>query len=282
MSEDFENQLYELHDESDRLMGEGDLSGALSFAQRAHAFAVEHEGQLSRAAQLDTLYLLINVLLEAEQAREALSLCDEIQQIDPEDTEVALLRGVALLLLLQFDEAQAELESYPRDGVGRAEALWHLAVLAEFRGDDEEADRHFSEAHSLDPEKVMMPVRMGADEVSRLLREVIDEMADGPLGRLLENLVIQIERLPDLQLLGESDPPLSPFILGLYQGTPWGDQSVFEQPHGLNRVLIFQRSIERVASDREALREQLIITLHHEIGHHSGWDEEDLAERGLD
>ncbi|MBN1476105.1 metallopeptidase family protein [Candidatus Sumerlaeota bacterium] len=282
MSEDFENQLYELHDESDRLMGEGDVCGALTFAQRAHAFAVEHEAQISRAAQLDTLYLLVNVLLEAEQAREALSLCDEIQQIDPEDMEIALSRGIALLLLLRFDEAQSEFESYPHDSGGRAEALWHLAVLAEFRGDDEEAERLFAEAHRLDPDKVMMPVRMGADEVSRLLREVIDEMAEGPLGRLLENLVIQIERLPDPRILAECDPPLSPFILGLYQGTPWGDQSVFDQPHDLNRVLIFQRNIERVAADRGTLREQLIITLHHEIGHHSGWDEEDLAERGLD
>jgi predicted Zn-dependent protease with MMP-like domain len=47
-------------------------------------------------------------------------------------------------------------------------------------------------------------------------------------------------------------------------------------------VLLFQRNIERAAADRDEVREEIRVTLLHEIGHHVGWDEHDLADRGLD
>jgi predicted Zn-dependent protease with MMP-like domain len=46
-------------------------------------------------------------------------------------------------------------------------------------------------------------------------------------------------------------------------------------------MYLFHRNLERAATTREELEEEIRITVLHEIGHHLGWDEKDLEERGL-
>ena len=48
-----------------------------------------------------------------------------------------------------------------------------------------------------------------------------------------------------------------------------------------DRVVVFQRSIERIATDREHLAEELRVTVLHEIGHHFGFDEDGVDAMGL-
>jgi predicted Zn-dependent protease with MMP-like domain len=281
MSEEIEIQILEQLEECERLLGDGNVEGALEQAETAHGMATAHCEEISPELLIDTMHNLAGVLLEADAPDQALGLYDEIARLDPEDEDLRLFRGIALLHLARFEDAQEELERYPLSLDNAAEAVWHLAVLAEFRGDDEQADSLFEEAGRLRPDAVPAPVRLGADAVQGLLDEVIEDLPD-EVRAALETVVIEIDRLPDPELLHESDPPLSPFILGLHVGQSWGEKSVFEQPRDLDRILIFQRNIERIAGAPEELRRELRITLLHEIGHHLGWDEEDLARRGLD
>jgi predicted Zn-dependent protease with MMP-like domain len=46
------------------------------------------------------------------------------------------------------------------------------------------------------------------------------------------------------------------------------------------RIILFKKNIERYCRDRDEMIEQIRITLLHEIGHHFGFDEEDLEELG--
>jgi predicted Zn-dependent protease with MMP-like domain len=46
-------------------------------------------------------------------------------------------------------------------------------------------------------------------------------------------------------------------------------------------MYLFQRNLERGASTRGELEEEIRITVLHEIGHHLGWGEEELEARGL-
>ena len=46
--------------------------------------------------------------------------------------------------------------------------------------------------------------------------------------------------------------------------------------------MLFRSNLMRMAHDREAMQEELRVTLLHEIGHFLGLDEEDLERRGLD
>ena len=70
-------------------------------------------------------------------------------------------------------------------------------------------------------------------------------------------------------------------MLGLYRGVNLLEKSQFSTGAELDRIEIFQRNVERVVDDRDELREELKVTLLHEIGHHLGWDEDDLEKRGL-
>jgi predicted Zn-dependent protease with MMP-like domain len=48
-----------------------------------------------------------------------------------------------------------------------------------------------------------------------------------------------------------------------------------------NTLYLFQNNLERLCTTRAELEEEIRVTALHEIGHHLGWDEDDLAERGL-
>lgn len=71
-------------------------------------------------------------------------------------------------------------------------------------------------------------------------------------------------------------------LLGMYHGTP-----LTEREFGLDgilpdRVVIYQRNLEAMCETREEIVEQIRITVLHEVGHHFGLDEDDLAELGYD
>lgn len=281
MAGDIPARLSRLHDECDDLLDRGQFDEALGVARRAYRLASEHPVEIGQDLLVDTLYLYAQLLVEADASHEALPIYDEVARLAPDDPDLPLWRGIALVHLARFDEAEEQLRQHRAEGEAVGDALWHLAILAEFRGDHAEADALFRRAHAADPERFPSPVRMGADAVQRLLSQVIESLPDTVRAALGE-VVIQVEPLPDRALLCETDPPTSPFVLGLHIGVPWGDQSVFDTPQHLNRILIFQRNIERIAADRETLHEELRTTLLHEIGHHLGWDEDDLRARGLD
>jgi len=82
---------------------------------------------------------------------------------------------------------------------------------------------------------------------------------------------------------GRSDPPLSPSILGVFRGAPLGDKASPDPwSHFPSSIVLYQRNLERCASDRNELIEQIGVTLLHEVGHFLGLDEEALRERGLE
>ena len=48
-----------------------------------------------------------------------------------------------------------------------------------------------------------------------------------------------------------------------------------------DRILLFKRNLEKIASTRAELVEQIQITVKHEIGHFLGMDEEEVERLGL-
>jgi predicted Zn-dependent protease with MMP-like domain len=90
-----------------------------------------------------------------------------------------------------------------------------------------------------------------------------------------------IQPFPSEELLRDDDPPLDPQILGLFLGRNLLEQSVQDSGTLPNSIYLFQRNIERTATSREELEEEIRITVLHEIAHHFGWDEAELEERGF-
>ncbi|MBU4399329.1 MAG: metallopeptidase family protein, partial [Planctomycetes bacterium] len=75
-------------------------------------------------------------------------------------------------------------------------------------------------------------------------------------------------------------------LCGLYTGIPIGDKSVWHSGVMPDVVTIYREGILSVAADRtgriatERLREEIRITILHELAHHHGLNEDDLQKLG--
>jgi predicted Zn-dependent protease with MMP-like domain len=83
---------------------------------------------------------------------------------------------------------------------------------------------------------------------------------------------------PSEAILGEE---FEPDILGLFVGDPHGAPG---DPQALpTQILLFLENILDYAEGDEAIfRDEVKLTYLHELGHFFGWDEEEVAARGLD
>lgn len=98
-------------------------------------------------------------------------------------------------------------------------------------------------------------------------------LVPGELLDLVDNVVILIEDEP------EGDDP---DILGLYDGvalTERGDWGYGELP---DRIFIYRNPTLRMCGSVEEVREEVAITVVHEIAHHFGISDERLHQLGWD
>ncbi|MCZ6696964.1 MAG: metallopeptidase family protein [Acidobacteria bacterium] len=118
-------------------------------------------------------------------------------------------------------------------------------------------------------------------------RDVFEQQIEQVIARLPErfreaarNIQIIVEEEPSPELLAgdDSDEPL----LGLYVGTPLPDRSFGEVPALPDRIYIFRGPLERMSRSRKELREQIRITVLHELAHYFGLDDDRLLALGYD
>lgn len=114
---------------------------------------------------------------------------------------------------------------------------------------------------------------MTREEFEEAVADALDAVP-AELMDLLDNVVFLIENEPD-----ESDPDL----LGLYEGIPltargldWGEVVLPD------RITIFQGPTVRFCEDADHVREEVAVTVVHEIAHHFGIPEARLHELGWD
>jgi predicted Zn-dependent protease with MMP-like domain len=79
-------------------------------------------------------------------------------------------------------------------------------------------------------------------------------------------------RMNNVAIVVETEPP-RPGLLGLYQGRPLADRSVFDSFALPDKITIYQGPHERLARDMAELRQMVADTVWHEIAHHFGMDE---------
>ncbi len=68
-------------------------------------------------------------------------------------------------------------------------------------------------------------------------------------------------------------------VLGVFHGVPMTKKSVFQGPIGSpDYVVLYKKNIEAVCSTEAEVREQIRMTLMHELGHYFGMTEEQLRD----
>ena len=94
----------------------------------------------------------------------------------------------------------------------------------------------------------------------------------------VKNVVFQVVDLPDAATCDDLELQSPYDLLGLYRGIPISEQSAWDAPQDLDRIFLYRLPILRYAEDTgEDLPHVVRHVLIHEIGHHFGLSDEDMA-----
>jgi predicted Zn-dependent protease with MMP-like domain len=108
---------------------------------------------------------------------------------------------------------------------------------------------------------------MPPEEFERLVDEALDGLPDWVLDEL-ENVAVLVA----------DEPPDGEDLFGLYEGVALVERE--GEPWEPDRITIFSGPILRSARTDDEIREQVRVTVLHEVGHHFGLDEDRLDELG--
>lgn len=115
----------------------------------------------------------------------------------------------------------------------------------------------------------------GAD-FEAFVEEALESVPD-EFRAQMANVVVQVEEEPSEEDLRRADVPPGGTLLGLYHGVPLTLQGAHGA--GPEYISIYRGPIERhCGHDPEAIREQVIATVLHELAHHFGIDHDDMPE----
>lgn len=116
------------------------------------------------------------------------------------------------------------------------------------------------------------PGAIGPEEFERLVIDELDllpdEMVDG-----LDNLVFVTEDRPE-------DGSLD--LLGLYDGVALTERGIYGFGELPDRIILYREPLLAIAEDLDDLKDQIHVTLVHEIAHFYGIDDNQLHELGWD
>ena len=278
--QDLYDRIASLLDEVDARLDEGHADEALELAKQAQKLLERSEGLKKKELDLrvDVHHLLAASHFELGDIAAALREYQTVRKLDAKDPEIDFWEARALFHAWRFDEAQKLLTRHKPKPATRAGQYRYLALLADFRGEHDKAQELFAKAARENPDEYPEPVRLPADEVHKVLEEVLAALPRD-VRKTLQEVDLSLRPLPDPKI--HASPDVDPLVLGLYRGTNIAEKGGVAVPTDLDRIEIFQRNVELVVADKDELREELKITLLHEIGHHLSWDEDGLTERGL-
>jgi predicted Zn-dependent protease with MMP-like domain len=127
------------------------------------------------------------------------------------------------------------------------------------------------------------------------LRRYFDEQLEAVLPKLpqmvhdaLNDIPMLVEDFPPARLLQEFDVDERNELQGLYTGPNRFDSDGVGSADLPEAIYLFREGIMALAIDEDGnvdeveLREQIRITIMHEVGHYYGMDEDDLQERGYE
>ncbi len=135
--------------------------------------------------------------------------------------------------------------------------------------------------------------REDRDRFDRLLEKVIDGLPPA-IRDLLEEAPVYVDDMPPESVLREFGVDDPAELCGLHSGVPLTERSVGDPGGGIETISLYRLGIIEAAggwrrfTDEDGqvqggvdrVREEIRITLLHEIGHHFGLDEADLDRLG--
>jgi predicted Zn-dependent protease with MMP-like domain len=115
-----------------------------------------------------------------------------------------------------------------------------------------------------------------SEEAARVLNDLPKEFR-----ARLHNIEIVVQKRPTRnQLRAMGLDPHEETVYGLYEGVPLPERSAVFPPILPDKVTIFSEPLLRDFRDPAELREQIRLTIIHEIGHYFGMDDDEIDKLG--
>jgi predicted Zn-dependent protease with MMP-like domain/Flp pilus assembly protein TadD len=200
---------------------------------------------------------------------------------EPKDTDAQYERAIALFELDRFAEAKAAFQELLPDPEHRAHASYHLGLLLEREGKGKASAEALALARKLAPEDFPPPVPISREAFKAAVAKALAALP-AKMKADLKGIPVTAEELPREEDLTGGDPPLSPTILGLFRGPSLGERCLPADGDPCRSIAVYRLNLERAVGSPAELREQIRVTLLHEIGHLRGEDDQQLAARGLE
>jgi len=115
-------------------------------------------------------------------------------------------------------------------------------------------------------------MEMSQDEFELLVSDALDDMPP-ELAALIDNCVILVE---------DSPPPDEPNLMGLYDGIQLTERGTGYAGVLPDRIFIYRLPTLAICATADHVREEVHITVVHEIAHHFGIGDARLHELGYD
>jgi len=155
----------------------------------------------------------------------------------------------------------------------------HYAAGLSYEALEQEADkvRAFLEVLRLDGLSTFAPIRNYEGIIGEEVEATLAELPPG-IGRRLGVVAVMVEPRPSQALVADGVDPRS---LGLFDGATDEQLAGPDAPPTTTRILIFSHNLACAFEDEAGLREEVAVTVLHEVGHFFGLEEDDMDRLGL-
>ena len=121
---------------------------------------------------------------------------------------------------------------------------------------------------------------MDYDQLRKEVSRIVDRLPRR-FREQLRNVEFVVEKRPSSALLrSEGLDPRCDTLYGIYQGVPLPERSVLDPPLLPDKITIFAEPLLQDFADLDELREEIRLTVLHEIAHYFGMDEDEVEKLG--
>ncbi len=122
-------------------------------------------------------------------------------------------------------------------------------------------------------------ISVDEEHFSEMMEEALHAIPE-PFKDKIENLVFMVEPYPSDADLGRVGLTDRYSLLGIYSGVPYTNRNTYYMNTTPDRIILFQRNIERYCNTVDELKIKIREVLIHEIAHYFGMDEDQVRAAG--